>query len=101
MISTYYQPVFPYFFINYDERDTLNFYQKGFSSTITENSFRYELMKPIEPMLNYLNTPLTSKNIGGYDSLMASEMLGIWTPKKDFSLIEEYIPLLKDTLVKP
>lgn len=77
--------------------DTLNFYQKGFSSTITENSFRYELMKPIEPMWNYLNTPLTPKNIGGYDSLMASEMLGIWTPKKDFSLIEEYIPLLKET----
>lgn len=77
--------------------DTLNFYQKGVSSNLSENSFRYELMKPIQPMWDYLNTPLTPKSVGGYDSLMASEMLGIWTPRKKFSLIEKNIQLLEET----
>lgn len=67
--------------------DTLRFYRKG----ATEDEFRYQLMAPFKEMWAYLNAPMTPKTPNGYDVVMASEMLGIWTPRKPFSLIEHHI----------
>ena len=79
--------------------DTLTFYQKGKSTLLTEDEFRYELMTPVKTMWDYLNAPIKPKTVGGYDVVMASEMLGIWTPKKDFALIENKIDPLKETFI--
>lgn len=79
--------------------DTLKFYQKGENTLLTEDEFRYELMTPVKTMWDYLNVPIKPQMLGGYDVVMASEMLGIWTPKKDFSLIENKIAPLKKTFI--
>ncbi len=85
--------------INLKIVDTLQFYEKGFSNTLSEGAFCYDLMKPVEKIWYYLNAPMTPKSSGGYDVVMASEMLGIWTPRKDFSLIEDKVHLLKETRI--
>ena len=76
--------------------DTLTFYQKGKNTLLTEDEFSYELMTPVKTMWDYLNAPIKPKTTDGYDVVMASEMLGIWTPKKDFSLIEDKILLKRN-----
>lgn len=77
--------------------DSLSFYEGCLQEQVDENAFRYEIMQPLEGMWQYLNAPLTPKTPGGYDVVMASEMLGIWTPRKTTTLIESKVALLKET----
>lgn len=77
--------------------DSLSFYTKCIQGNGTEDHFRYELMKPMEKMWHYLNAPMNPKTPGGYDVVMASEMLGIWTPRKEVSLIEAKLEQLQQT----
>lgn len=77
--------------------DTLSFYRKCIQGNGNEENYRYELMKPLEKMWQYLNAPMTPKSPSGYDVVMASEMMGIWTPRKDVQLIEGKIDELKQT----
>ncbi|MFF5995014.1 DUF2268 domain-containing protein [Lysinibacillus sp. KU-BSD001] len=57
--------------------NTLEQYEKLFTlNNERENYFRYTMMKPFEEMWNIINVPLTSKSPGGYDVIMATEMLG-------------------------
>lgn len=79
--------------------DSLSFYSKYIQGEGNLDNYRYELMKPLEKMWNYLNAPMTSKTSGGYDVVMASEMLGIWTPQKNVKLIETKIDMLKQTKI--
>ena len=34
------------------------------------------MMKPLEDMWNTINVPLKAKEVGGYDVIMATQMLG-------------------------
>lgn len=77
--------------------DSLSFYERCLQEQVDENAFRYEIMQPLEGMWQYLNAPFTPKKPGGYDVVMASEMLGIWTPRKTTMLIESKVALLKET----
>lgn len=77
--------------------DSLSFYERCLHSQVDENSFRYEIMQPFEEMWRYLSVPLVPKTPGGYDVVMASEMLGIWTPRKEIELIKSKVTSLKDT----
>ncbi|MBO0452125.1 DUF2268 domain-containing protein [Candidatus Enterococcus murrayae] len=77
--------------------DSLSFYDRCLQETVDEQAFRYEIMKPFEEMWHYLNAPLVSKKPGGYDVLMASEMLGIWTPRKSVDLIKSRLEQLKES----
>lgn len=77
--------------------DSLSFYERCLHSQVDENIFRYEIMQPFEEMWRYLNVPLVPKTPGGYDVVMASEMLGIWTPRKEIELIKSKVTSLKDT----
>lgn len=60
--------------------NSLEFYDKCLVGNGNEDSFRYELMQPMKTMWDYLNVPLKATQSNGYDIIMASEMLGIWTP---------------------
>lgn len=77
--------------------DSLSYYEAYLQDEKDENPFRYELMQPFEEMWRFLNVPLMAKTPGGYDVLMASEMMGIWTPRKRRELIETEVKLLRDT----
>lgn len=46
-----------------------------------ENIYRYELMKPFEKKWACYQVPICAKIAGGYDVIMASEMLGILPPR--------------------
>ncbi|MGM0166291.1 hypothetical protein IGI39_001250 [Enterococcus sp. AZ135] len=77
--------------------DSLSYYEAHLLDQKDENTFRYEIMQPFEEMWRYLSVPLMPKTPGGYDVLMASEMMGIWTPRKSSELIETKVEPLKDT----
>ena len=79
--------------------DSLNFYNRCLTEHITEDHFRYELMAPVKQMWNYLNAPMTPKTPGGYDVVMASEMLGIWTPRKENTFLKNSLMDLKETRI--
>lgn len=79
--------------------DTLAFYNKCLEGGATEDHYRYELMKPVEQMWEYLNAPMIPKTPRGYDVLMASEMMGIWTPRKEVALIQDKITLFEETQI--
>lgn len=79
--------------------DSLSYYEAYLQDKKDENTFCYELMQPFEEMWRYLNVPLMAKTPGGYDVLMASEMMGIWTPRKRRELIETKVKLLRDTSI--
>ncbi|MGX7012935.1 DUF2268 domain-containing protein [Vagococcus silagei] len=83
--------------INLECVDSLSFYKNFQDKQSNEDTFRYEIMAPFKKMWDYLNAPMTPKSLGGYDVLMASEMLGIWTPRKSFNLIENQIDPLEQT----
>lgn len=85
--------------INVTMIDSLSFYKRCLKEKVDENAFRYEIMQPFEPMWRYLNAPLTPKTPGGYDVVMASEMLGIWTPRKSVDQIQTKIDLLEKTKI--
>lgn len=61
-----------------------------------EDIFRYELMQPFQGKWDCYQIPLKAKVPGGYDVIMASEMLGILTPKKLTTEFEAEIDLMKD-----
>ncbi|MCC0649605.1 DUF2268 domain-containing protein [Clostridioides sp. ZZV15-6598] len=46
-----------------------------------EDIYRYELMKPFEFKWKCINVPITAKQEGGYDVIMASDMMGVLSPK--------------------
>ncbi|WP_084783635.1 DUF2268 domain-containing protein [Paenibacillus sp. FJAT-26967] len=58
--------------------NTLEQYEKLFTMPERQRTdyFRYTMMKPFEPMWNLMNIPLKAKQPGGYDVLMACQMLG-------------------------
>ena len=47
-----------------------------------EDIYRYEMMKPFEFKWKCINVPIKAAQKGGYDVVMASEMLGFLPPKK-------------------
>ncbi|WP_265458996.1 DUF2268 domain-containing protein [Enterococcus sp. HY326] len=77
--------------------DSTAFYQQALRGQATEDDFRYQLMAPLEKMWQYLNAPLKPKSLGGYDVVMASEMMGIWTPRKSNQLIADKLEKLVAT----
>ncbi|MCC0633154.1 DUF2268 domain-containing protein [Clostridioides sp. ZZV15-6388] len=46
-----------------------------------EDIYRYELMKPFEFKWKCINVPITAKQEGGYDVIMASDMMGFLSPR--------------------
>lgn len=61
--------------------------------------YRYEMMKPFEYKWACINVPIKAAQEGGYDVVIASEMLGLLPPKKvDLSQQEAIEWLKKDTL---
>ncbi len=46
-----------------------------------EDIYIYELMKPFEFKWKCMNVPIVAKQKGGYDVIIASEMLGVLSPK--------------------
>lgn len=66
-----------------------------------DNIYRYELMKPFEKKWSCYQIPICAKTVGGYDVIMASEMLGILPPRRiDDSFNEEVRFLQRDKLWK-
>lgn len=47
-----------------------------------DDVYRYEMMKPFEEKFAMYHCPLKAKQPGGYDVVMASDMLGYLSPKK-------------------
>lgn len=79
--------------------NSLDFYDKCLLGKVSENSFRYELMQPMKIMWDYLNVPLKAKEANGYDVVMASEMLGIWTPRKSIQQVKDNLPKLIESRI--
>lgn len=61
-----------------------------------DDIFRYEFMKLFEEKWDMYHCPLKAKQPGGYDVVMASEMLGLLTPKKVDASLADSIRLLED-----
>ncbi len=61
-----------------------------------EDIFRYELMKPFEKKWECYNIPIKAKAVGGYDVVMASEMLGILPPRLMDNSWKDAVECLKD-----
>lgn len=79
--------------------NSLDFYDKCLLGNGNEDSFRYELMQPMKTMWDYLNVPLKATQSNGYDIVMASEMLGIWTPRKTIQQIKDNLPELIESKI--
>ncbi|MGE7916837.1 DUF2268 domain-containing protein [Lysinibacillus xylanilyticus] len=79
--------------------NSLDFYEKCLQGNVNENSFRYELMQPMKSMWDYLSVPLKATQPNGYDVVMASEMLGIWTPRKSIQQVEDNLPELIESRI--
>ncbi|MGE7693776.1 DUF2268 domain-containing protein [Lysinibacillus sp. NPDC094177] len=79
--------------------NSLDFYEKCLLGNVNENSFRYELMQPMKTMWDYLNVPLKAAQPNGYDVVMASEMLGIWTPRKSIQQVKDNLPELIESRI--
>ncbi len=79
--------------------NSLDFYDKCLLGKVSENSFRYELMQPMKTMWDYLNVPLKAAEPNGYDVVMASEMLGIWTPRKSIQQVKDNLPELIESRI--
>ena len=79
--------------------NSLDFYDKCLLGKVSENSFRYELMQPMKTMWDYLNVPLKATEPNGYDVIMASEMLGIWTPRKSIQQVKDNLPELIESKI--
>lgn len=56
--------------------------------------FRYEMMRPLERMWNFINVPLKAEEPNGYDVIMASQMLG-FADISDDQDIKEGLTVLK------
>lgn len=73
-------------------------YEKIMNSPIERKNdiFRYELMQPFEGKWACYQVPIKAKIEGGYDVVMASEMLGYISPLKIDSSWNERIQLIKN-----
>lgn len=58
--------------------------------------FRYELMQPFEKKWACYQVPLKAKTTGGYDVVMASEMLGILPPRLMNESWKDKVELIKN-----
>ncbi|KOS59783.1 DUF2268 domain-containing protein [Lysinibacillus agricola] len=79
--------------------NSLDFYNKCLLGNVNENSLRYGLMQPMKTMWDYLNVPLKTTQPNGYDVVMASEMLGIWTPRKSTQQVKDNLPKLIESKI--
>lgn len=61
-----------------------------------EDIYRYELMKPFEFKWKCMNVPMVAKQEGGYDVIMASEMMGFLSPRNIDENQENNINILSD-----
>lgn len=61
-----------------------------------DDIFRYELMAHFQEKWDKYHCPLKAKQAGGYDVVMASDMLGILTPAKFDIATEDYINKLSN-----
>ena len=61
-----------------------------------DDIYRYDFMKLFETKWNMLHCPLKAKQEGGYDVIMASEMLGNLSPRKIDEKSADMIALLSD-----
>ncbi|TCZ68609.1 hypothetical protein E0485_24230 [Paenibacillus albiflavus] len=70
--------------MNLHIEDTLQHYEKLFTMVESkrENFFRYTMMRPFERMWNIINVPMVATQLGGYDVIMASKMLGFLDGKE-------------------
>lgn len=73
-------------------------YQKILEAPIEKRNdiYRYELMKPFEFKWSCLNVPLKAAYKGGYDVVMASEMLGFLPPTQITEAHQKAIKTLED-----
>jgi len=81
--------------LKYKVIDTLAQYDMLLDSADKENYFCYTMMKPFEKMWELLNVPMKAKSEGGYDVLMATEMLGYLEVGKS-EQIQEAISILRE-----
>lgn len=56
--------------------DTIEQYETSLSLSDKANFYRYDMMKPFETMWQMMDVPLKAKEEGGYDVLMATQMMG-------------------------
>lgn len=77
--------------------DSLGLYKTCLTESVSETTFRDQLMRPNAEMWGYLNAPMVAKTPNGYDVIMAAEMLGIWTPRKSQQQVIESIEHLEKT----
>jgi len=56
-------------------------------------------MQPMKTMWDHLNVPLQAKEPNGYDVVMASEMLGIWTPRKSIQQVKDNLQRLIESKI--
>lgn len=65
--------------------DTMARYERMYAQPAArrEQMFRYELMKPFEPMWTTIQVPLKAAQPGGYDVVMAAGMLGCLDAARD------------------
>lgn len=61
-----------------------------------EDIYRYEIMKPFEYKWSCINVPLKAKQKGGYDVIMASDMLGFMKPSEIDEKSKNAIELISD-----
>lgn len=61
-----------------------------------DNLYRYELMAPFKEKWDCYQAPLKATHPGGYDVVMASEMLGILSPARVDESREKAVHLLSD-----
>ncbi len=84
--------------MNYKIIDTISQYEgllKIHSKTEKEHFFRYTMMQPLKQMWELLSVPLKAKAEGGYDVVMATNMLG-YIDVSASNEIEKGVQLLKD-----
>ncbi|MGL4373233.1 MAG: DUF2268 domain-containing protein [Turicibacter sp.] len=76
-------------------------YKKIMSAPIEkkEDIYRYEMMKPFEFKWKCINVPIKAKQRGGYDVVMASEMLGFLSPREIDESQKENINKLSDNKI--
>lgn len=73
-------------------------YQKMITAPMEKKNdiYRYELMQPFKSKWDCYHIPLKSQKEGGYDIIMASEMMGILSPSSMNESNKENIDLLED-----
>ena len=60
-----------------------------------DDLYRYEMMKPFEYKWACINVPIKAARKGGYDVVMASEMMGLFPPERVDHSQKEAVEWLK------